>query len=1054
MAHSLTVLICTHNRARLLERALASLEAAQRPTGWNVRVLVMANACTDDTHALLEAAHAASAGDPARLALDWLPEPRPGKSFALNTAIPHVRSSDIVTFVDDDHRVDESYLVEICRAAENYSDITMFCGRILPEWDGSEPRWVHDEGPFRIRPLPIPRSDGGPMPRELSSDDATPGGGNLFLRGAVFDRVGEFPTELGPRGHDLGGGEDSVFVERALSHGERLMYTPDVCQYHYVDPERLRFTYVMRKAYQRARTGVVSQRLRDGIPLYQWRKLGQYVLALALAFSGARLRFYLVRIATTLGEMAGQAAGKWAPDIRAGERRRNRFHLAALGLFAGGGLAAALFQDRTQALLGMASLATAALTFTAALAAKSIADFTHTGPRLRDEILRHYRRYTIFAFLRLLGYTFLASCLVGGPGVLSYFASSQLLGVAPTFGVGLAAAIASILLLTALQLSRHLLLLPANIAASYNYRISRLYPFWRRLSLWKLRFAAALLLGAPGVLLAWTAATALAHGDVLSAAAFGLPLLAYATLGLWLAQPEAPIVARGKKARSPNILMLGSDTLRSDRLDGSYGKNTAPYLREMLQQAILFSQCYVPCARTAPSLLAMLTGSWPHRFGVRDNFVPDEGTHLPVPTLPRLLKQQGYYTAALSDWCGADMGKFDLGFDYTDVPEDQWNIKLFIRQGPKDLRLFLSLFSRNRFGKHFLPEIFYLGGVPQTDELGVETRHLISELAQKDEPFFLNVFFSTTHGPFGSEYPYYTRFASPDYKGESKFVMARVTDPWEIIRRQAEPREAFDLDQIIHLYDGCVARFDTEVQRIMAHLDQCGLADNTIVVIYSDHGMEFFEHHTWGQGNSAISDVSSRIPLLVKVPDGPAGVVIPTPMRSIDIAPTLLELAGIPPAELGGMDGVSLVPWMRDPASRSELDVLSETGIWLTDLPGLPQEHRRYPKLLDMLTVRNLATGTISLKPECEQLIVDAKDRMLRRGRWKLVYQPLNNGHLLKLFDVEVDPACRFDVAPEHPQIVHDLWARLRSSIRHEISIWGDDAETPPATHTPVRMPT
>lgn len=1051
---TLTVLICTHNRAALLRRALASLQAARRPLRWQVKILVAANACTDTTHAVLEAEKQAGSGDTSRLALDWFAEPRPGKSFALNTAIPRVRSSDVVTFVDDDHRVDENYLVEICRAAETYPDATMFCGRILPEWDGTEPHWVHDEGPYRIRPLPIPRSDGGPTPRELTPGDATPGGGNLFLRGEVFDRVGAFPTELGPRGHDLGGGEDSVFVERALSGGERLMYVPGVLQYHYVDPERLNFSYVLRKAYQRARTGVMSQHLRTGIPLYQWRKLSQYLLSLGFAFSGARLRFYLVRIATTLGEMAGQRAAKWTPTARPAEKRRNRIYLAALGVVAGGGMTAALSQTQSDVMLGISAVATAALIFALALGVKSIADFTHTGPRLKDEILRHYRRYTVLAFLRLLSYAFVLLSLMASIGVVSYFALTVLLNGTPNFGFGLAAGIASILLLTGLQFSRHLLWLPANIAASYNYRVSRLYPFWNRLSAARLRLATWVLLGTPAALVGATVSILLAQGALLSAMAFGAALLGHAALGLWLRPSEAPPVSAKAKNHSPNILMIGSDTLRSDRLDGTYAKQTAPLLHRLVEQGILFSQCYVPCARTAPSLLSLLTGSWPHRFGVRDNFVPDEGVHLQVDTVPRLLKQRGYYTAALSDWCGADMGKFDLGFDYADVPEDQWNIKLFIRQGPKDLRLFLSLFSRNRFGKYFLPEIFYLGGVPQTDELGAEARHLISDLAQRNQPFLLNVFFSTTHGPFGSEYPYYTRFADPAYKGESKFVMARVTDPWEIIRRQEEPREAFDLDQIIHLYDGCVTRFDTEVGRIMDHLDRCGLANNTIVVIYADHGMEFFEHHTWGQGNSAISDVSSRIPLVIKAPNGPSGLAISCPVRSIDVAPTLLELIGADRSEWKDMDGISLIPWVRDPKHRHELDVLSETGIWLTDLPGMPQGHRRYPKLLDMLTVRNLATGTISLKPEYEQPIIEAKDRMIRRGRWKLVYQPLNDGHLLKLFDVEGDPGCQTDVAADHPQIVSDLWARLQSWICHETSVCGDDPQAQLEINTQTRVPT
>jgi glycosyltransferase involved in cell wall biosynthesis len=643
---NLTVLICTHNRAELLKRVLNSLQAARKPEGCNVEILVVANACSDTTHALLASETDASTSHPARLPTNWIAEPKAGKSHALNTAIPRVRSSDIVTFVDDDHRVDENYLVEICRAAQTYPDITMFCGRILPEWDGTEPKWVHDEGPYKIRPLPVPRSDGGPTPRELTSEDATPGGGNLFLRGDVFDRAGEFPTELGPKGHDLGGGEDSVFVERAMASGERVMYVPGVLQYHYVDPDRLSFTYVLRKAYQRARTSVISQRLRTGIPLYQWRKLGQYVLALAFAFSGSRLRFYLVRLATTLGEMAGQRAAKWRPAVRPAEKQRNHIHLAAIGGFLGGGILAAHSQEASNLVHGIFALATAALIFTVALGIKSLVDFTHTGPRLREEILQNYRRYAVFATLRLLGFAFLFLSVLAGLGVLSYFALNVLLGKEPSFGSSLAMGCASILLLTGLQFSRHLIWLPANISASYNYRASRLFPYWKWLSTTKLQFATWTLLGAPLVLTTATVAVLFAKGEFSAAIAFGAVALSYVTLGLWLRQSEPRTVTAKTKSRSPNILLIGSDTLRADRVDGTYGKDVAPFLKSMAKQGTLFSQCYVPCARTAPSLLSLLTGCWPHRFRVSDNFVPDDGTRLTVGTLPQLLKKHGYYTAA------------------------------------------------------------------------------------------------------------------------------------------------------------------------------------------------------------------------------------------------------------------------------------------------------------------------------------------------------------------------------------------------------------------------
>jgi len=255
------------------------------------------------------------------------------------------------------------------------------------------------------------------------------------------------------------------------------------------------------------------------------------------------------------------------------------------------------------------------------------------------------------------------------------------------------------------------------------------------------------------------------------------------------------------------------------------------------------------------------------------------------------------------------MGKFNLGFQRLDLPEDQWNIKYLIRQGPKDLRLFLSLFTHNRFGKRFLPELYYLAGVPLTREVGRDARAQITDLSSGNRPFFLNVFMATTHPPFGSEYPYYTLFSDPEYSGESKFVMARLTDPFEIIRRQGDSRKEFDLDQILNLYDGCVKCFDDEVARILAHIEACGLRQSTIVVIYSDHGMEFFEHETWGQGNSAVGDFSARIPLIIRDPRVTASVVERQIVRSVDIAPTLLELAGLAIPET--MEGVSLAGVMQ-----------------------------------------------------------------------------------------------------------------------------------------------
>jgi arylsulfatase A-like enzyme len=580
-----------------------------------------------------------------------------------------------------------------------------------------------------------------------------------------------------------------------------------------------------------------------------------------------------------------------------------------------------------------------------------------------------------------------------------------------------------------LQFIRKLRFNPGLLVASMNYRTSRFYGLWRWMTPERIYLVQFACISATLLLLITTSLQLINQNQMADLIAMWAAVLFFTGAITWAAWlPEARPPRRTPKHAAdapPNILMIGSDTLRADRLGKlGYRRALTPNIDQLAEHGVLFSNCYVPCARTAPSLISLMTGTWPHTHGIRDNFNADDVTRLKVDALPHLLKAQGYRTAAISDWCGSDMGKFSFGFDYTDLPEDQWNLKYLIRQGPKDLRLFLSLFTHNRLGRLLLPEIYYLGGVPLTKPMGKYARHLVSGLADSTQPFFLNVFYSTTHPPFASEWPWYTRFSDPTYNGESKFAMTRLTDPFEIIRQQGAPKEEFDLDQIIDLYDGCVAEFDDEVGKMLRHLDVCGLASNTIVVVYSDHGMEFFEHDTWGQGNSAVGNFSSHIPLLIRDPRRNACGIVDQVVRSIDLAPTLLELIG---ANLvTSMDGVSLATCFAEHQYCPQLDAFNETGIWVANIPGLPEKHLRYPDLLELMGVPDRASGTMSIKPEYTMRIMEAKDRMIRRGRWKLTYQPLTNGHILQLFDIVADPMCKQNLIDQHADIAATLWQNLR----------------------------
>lgn len=1041
----LTILVCTHNRAELLQRALESINRARRPS-LSVQLLVAANACTDDTVAQM---HTYQSQQSAR---NWLPlrlieVPTPGKSHALNEAIPLI-DTELVAFVDDDHRVDENYLAAIEQAAQTWPDAGLYCGRILPDWDGAEPDWVHDEGPYRIYPLPVPRFDQGDTPREITAEAGPiPGGGNLVLRRRVFELAGQFSTELGPHGHDLGGGEDSEYVLRALSRGERCHYAPDIVQHHYVDAERLRLGYLLKKSYQRTRS---TSRIHGNgrVPIFMWRKLAEYGFHSLFSLTWAKRRFYWVRTAAALGEVQGRHESGHRGRGLTLPPDRGRIGAELLALLAGSCSLVAWFASGDARWAGLLPALSVSTVGTVALLVKSFWDFSQTGPRIREEILTHYHRYTLFAMARLGLAAFALMLFAGGGGVLAYFALNVTLGGTWSAWLATLAAVLGLLVASSLQFVRKLRYNPGVLVASMHYRMSRLYPLWQWATPERIRLIQNVLIAAV-VLLAATASWRLARHNQLSELmalwAAGLAYAATIAWAGWMPRARAVRGAARPKGGAPNILLIGSDTLRADRLGAlGYRRALTPNIDVLASKGVLFENCYVPCARTAPSLVSLLTGTWPQTHGIRDNYVADAETRLKAAALPQLLKPLGYRSAALSDWCGADMGKFSFGFDHTDLPEDQWNLKYLIRQGPKDLRLFISLFSHNRLGRLLLPELYYLGGVPLTSQMGSRARRLVSRLAASPEPFFLNVFYSTTHPPFASEWPWYTRFTDPGYMGGSKFAMAKLSDPFDIIRRQGAPKEEFDLDQIIDLYDGCVAQFDDEVGKMLRHLDECGLATNTVVVVYSDHGMEFFEHDTWGQGNSAVGDFSPRIPLVIRDPRMPACGKIDHVVRSIDLAPTLLELAGAPPA--AGMDGVSLASCFTQPRRCPQLDAYNETGIWITDVPGLPDKHLRYPDLLELMEVPDHTSGTLAIKPEYSIRIREAKDRMIRRGRWKLTYQPLSDGYHLQLFDVTADPMCKRNLIEKHPDIADALWKNLGSWISPSPSAAADSSlkeETP-----------
>lgn len=664
----------------------------------------------------------------------------------------------------------------------------------------------------------------------------------------------------------------------------------------------------------------------------------------------------------------------------------------------------------------LAALAATGVIWSVALLLRSVVHYTRTGPMMSKEVLREYPLYSVYALLRLSVWVFVVAIYAAIPGMILGWGLNMATGVS-SFAMVLSICMVSTVVMALYQFAKHLLYIPSGVVASLSYRVTRFYGLWALLSperLSALRNAFWFLFS---VITLWTFLLASAQGESLDSLAVLVSSAIFVLIAAFVGEEGEPQPARTgySNAAQPNVIMIGSDTLRADRLGAAgYKRALTPTLDALAKAGVQFTNCYVPMARTAPSLLSLLTGMWPKTHGVDENFVVKGAFSATRHSLAYRFQAQGYRTAVCSDWSGSDLGKFELGYKEKQLPEDQWNLKYLLRQGPKDIRLFLSLFSHNRIGRHCLPEIYYMAGKPLTSCIGRQARRKISTFARRNEPFFLTVFMATTHPPFGSEYPFYKYHTNGDYQGDSKFSMVGLTTANEIVNQQGRGKECFDTQQIEDLYDGCVQNFDHELSKMLKHLELCGLDDNTLVVVFSDHGMDFFEHETWGQGNTVNGDYSAKVPLIFSGAGIKAHGVVDQVVRSIDVAPTIAELAGID--ALNGSDGESFSSYLvTGDWSGAERPAYFETGIWLTRPPGQDAGHLGYPNVLELLEVPDRGIGALAIKQRYVADVERARDRMVRLGRWKLTYEPTDSGAVECLFDLERDPQCLQDVLADNP---------------------------------------
>ena len=240
----ITIILCTFNRCGSLAKALDSIAVQTVSDSCEWEVLVVDNNSNDQTRQVVEDF---CTRFPRRCR--YLFEPQRGKSYALNLGIRESRS-DVLAFVDDDVTVDRMWLHKLTAQLES-EEWAGAGGRILPEWNGPQPRWLPVENRRALGPLAA--FDIGLSPGLLTE---SPFGTNMAFRRCMFEKYGDFRTDLGPRPENEIRGEDTEFGDRLLAAGERLRYEPAAIVYHPVPPNRLRKDYFLRWWFDKGRTNI------------------------------------------------------------------------------------------------------------------------------------------------------------------------------------------------------------------------------------------------------------------------------------------------------------------------------------------------------------------------------------------------------------------------------------------------------------------------------------------------------------------------------------------------------------------------------------------------------------------------------------------------------------------------------------------------------------------------------------------------------------------------------------------------------------------------------
>jgi arylsulfatase A-like enzyme len=345
--------------------------------------------------------------------------------------------------------------------------------------------------------------------------------------------------------------------------------------------------------------------------------------------------------------------------------------------------------------------------------------------------------------------------------------------------------------------------------------------------------------------------------------------------------------------RQPNFIFILADDLGYGEL-GCYGNtfNETPHLDGLAEQGVRFTNAYAAAPVCSPYRAALMTGQWPARVGITDFLRPDDERHLSTDhiTVAEMLKTAGYATGIIGKWhlTGYDDPEYlpaAHGFDETIVSESRG--------------IGLSEYF-HPYG--FAPEVEKRlpGDEHLIDRLNLEAVDFIER--HQGERFFLYLSHYAVHIKLDGRPDLVAEYSQKPGAGKGKGA------------RRNNPHLAAQLERI-----------DAGVGMILKKLEELGLADDTVLVFTSDNGGDHLvtDNSPFRAGKSWLYEGGIREPLIIRYPRMvPKGSICDSPTSNVDFYPTLAEIAGVTTDTRQRLDGVSIVPQLRDPDARLKQEAL------------------------------------------------------------------------------------------------------------------------------------